>query len=378
MSQASPSKEPSMDEILASIRRIIESSDEKSGGGSAMAARMANADRAVASRDAAPDRPASFALPTQAARVVPFADRSPSSAVPESEAADDSDERWVPMTEPANTAGEPPVAEKAEAAADISEPMSSEASVEPVAASDRWARELDDVGSWSVLDVTTKVDNSSEASVTEPAVDAKAEPVDLLANKEPVEPEAQKALEPELEAMVPAVEPEVAVADAAEAEDDFLVDFNEADFVEALDRNAALASAREEAADEPQAGGVPDRTVEASAPTVDVSERTALPSFLGARAAQASVADVEPAVVPRPSVVRQASALMSEEAGTQVAAAFDDLSRAIRDGQMKSMEEMAREMLRPMLQEWLDDNLPRLVERLVREEIERVSRGSSR
>jgi cell pole-organizing protein PopZ len=34
-----------------------------------------------------------------------------------------------------------------------------------------------------------------------------------------------------------------------------------------------------------------------------------------------------------------------------------------------------REMLRPMLKGWLDDNLPGLVERLVRAEIERVSRG---
>jgi hypothetical protein len=33
-------------------------------------------------------------------------------------------------------------------------------------------------------------------------------------------------------------------------------------------------------------------------------------------------------------------------------------------------------MLRPMLTQWLDDNLPTLVERLVREEIERVSRGN--
>jgi len=34
-----------------------------------------------------------------------------------------------------------------------------------------------------------------------------------------------------------------------------------------------------------------------------------------------------------------------------------------------------REMLAPLLKTWLDDNLPRLVERLVRTEIERVSRG---
>jgi cell pole-organizing protein PopZ len=32
-------------------------------------------------------------------------------------------------------------------------------------------------------------------------------------------------------------------------------------------------------------------------------------------------------------------------------------------------------MLKPMLKTWLEENLPSLVERLVRAEIERVSRG---
>jgi len=35
---------------------------------------------------------------------------------------------------------------------------------------------------------------------------------------------------------------------------------------------------------------------------------------------------------------------------------------------------MVREMLRPMLKVWLDDNLPTIVERLVRGEIERAQR----
>jgi len=42
----------------------------------------------------------------------------------------------------------------------------------------------------------------------------------------------------------------------------------------------------------------------------------------------------------------------------------------------KTFDELAEQMLRPMLQEWLDNNLPLLVEKLVREEIERVARGS--
>jgi len=40
-----------------------------------------------------------------------------------------------------------------------------------------------------------------------------------------------------------------------------------------------------------------------------------------------------------------------------------------------TIEAMIREMLRPMLKEWLEENLPSMVERIVAQEIERVSRG---
>ena len=48
-------------------------------------------------------------------------------------------------------------------------------------------------------------------------------------------------------------------------------------------------------------------------------------------------------------------------------------SVALQNSEM--VESLAREMLRPMLKTWLDDNLPSLVERLVRAEIQRVARG---
>jgi cell pole-organizing protein PopZ len=47
------------------------------------------------------------------------------------------------------------------------------------------------------------------------------------------------------------------------------------------------------------------------------------------------------------------------------------LARAIGE---QSIEEMTRELLKAMLKQWLDENLPEIVERLVREEIERVAR----
>ncbi len=65
--------------------------------------------------------------------------------------------------------------------------------------------------------------------------------------------------------------------------------------------------------------------------------------------------------------------LVSPATGAAVSSSFTALaaSRFLND----HMSDMVREMLRPMLKAWLDDNLPVLVERLVRAEIERVARG---
>lgn len=73
-----------------------------------------------------------------------------------------------------------------------------------------------------------------------------------------------------------------------------------------------------------------------------------------------------------------ASPLLSEAAGAQISRSFEELAAIVDGGPRRSLDELAQEMLRPMLQEWLDDNLPTLVERLVREEIERVARGPRR
>jgi Uncharacterized protein conserved in bacteria len=75
---------------------------------------------------------------------------------------------------------------------------------------------------------------------------------------------------------------------------------------------------------------------------------------------------------------RPAAGLLSAESGELVARSFGELAAAVDGRQRRSLDEMAEEMLRPMLREWLDDNLPTLVERLVREEIERVARGPRR
>ena len=70
-----------------------------------------------------------------------------------------------------------------------------------------------------------------------------------------------------------------------------------------------------------------------------------------------------------------AAAILSSEANRAVARAFGDLNRGVLGDNVRSLEDTVKEMLRPLLKTWLDDNLPQIVERLVRMEIERVARG---
>ncbi len=67
--------------------------------------------------------------------------------------------------------------------------------------------------------------------------------------------------------------------------------------------------------------------------------------------------------------------LLSSSTTAAVDSAFNTLAQTVFVQNARTLEDLVREMLRPMLKAWLDDNLPGLVERLVRSEIERVSRG---
>jgi cell pole-organizing protein PopZ len=67
--------------------------------------------------------------------------------------------------------------------------------------------------------------------------------------------------------------------------------------------------------------------------------------------------------------------LISNATSAAVDSAFNTLAQTVLMQNSRTLEDLVREMLRPMLKSWLDDNLPGMVERLVRAEIERVSRG---
>ena len=71
----------------------------------------------------------------------------------------------------------------------------------------------------------------------------------------------------------------------------------------------------------------------------------------------------------------QRGGLMSTATNAAVDSAFNALAQTVLVHNARTLEDLVREMLRPMLKVWLDNNLPGMVERLVRAEIERVSRG---
>ncbi|MCA1492788.1 PopZ family protein [Sinorhizobium alkalisoli] len=116
-------------------------------------------------------------------------------------------------------------------------------------------------------------------------------------------------------------------------------------------------------------------SVEAAAPAAALPDTAAEPE----KATSPAKVNEQSTTADSNSEAEKASgAIVSPAVGRQVARAFDDLAHAVEQGPRRSFDEIAETMLRPMLQEWLDDNLPTLVERLVREEIERVARGPRR
>ncbi len=79
----------------------------------------------------------------------------------------------------------------------------------------------------------------------------------------------------------------------------------------------------------------------------------------------------QPAYAPPPQ-----TALVSPQTAYSAQSSFQNLADSImaRATGDRGLEDMTRDLLRGMLKTWLDDNLPDLVERLVRDEIERVAR----
>jgi cell pole-organizing protein PopZ len=86
----------------------------------------------------------------------------------------------------------------------------------------------------------------------------------------------------------------------------------------------------------------------------------------------------QPAYEPPPletAATTPAQQILSRSTVSAVESAFNSLANTVLSNNARTLEDLVKEMLRPMLKSWLDDNLPGLVERIVKAEIERVSRG---
>lgn len=93
---------------------------------------------------------------------------------------------------------------------------------------------------------------------------------------------------------------------------------------------------------------------------------------------------MEPEVVMAPAEPDHAPSLIAPETQAAGAASMSTLLRTLSTERPQpaservtpvyrsgpTFEDMVREEMRPMLKQWLDDNLPDMVERLVRAEIE--------
>ncbi|WP_442880001.1 PopZ family protein [Aurantimonas sp. A2-1-M11] len=413
MSNALPAREPSMDEILASIRRIIESGEEKSPSRRSAARQAA----AVARPDEAP----ATALESAESGDVRHAQDVPAEPLAEMRTSVGGDCGDVsgfdavgrPANDTTRTTPRPklglvspaaprrdepvedvvstgsgdvlsriedenaPAGELAAAPAEIGgEPSEHESYSADVTALSSARLQAASLAAASERRVETvrqaAADDMARAVIAESTGDDRVIPTNAgleMADAESSEPLASVALGSVSAAVV---------GDPGPSEDtaDFLGEFDEEEFAsELLDR--ALADEHSE----PDVGSLQDEDgADSSEAALDAAAGQR--SAAGAGAMPAAVA-TDTATLPAsvaaslPSAV-DIHALVSQEAGERIAGSFDDLARVIRDEQMRTMDETVREMLRPMLHEWLDDNLPRLVERLVREEIERVARGGRR
>lgn len=302
MAQPNVAREPSMEEILASIRRIIESNEPETTSNEL--ARLAAMEVEETGSPAPTVEDIRLTIEDDLPSFIP--PRPPVQAA-------------APQNQPVERPAAAPVARP------LPQPMA--ATVPPVAANESNevaspARRDEEPRSISLADVAARVRAASERNETVRPIVASAEAA------RPVEMRAQpmiRTIEPVAAPSEPAFEP--TYRNELEALSEQAVDFRIEEHVAEIEHELA------------------------SEPTLDQAPEMAS---------------------------EQKGALVSRETGDHVARSFHELADMVHMSAQRSLDDIAGEMLRPMLQEWLDDNLPTLVERLVREEIERVARGPRR
>ncbi len=341
MAQPGVAREPSMEEILASIRRIIESNEPdavQAAGGTMPAFDISDDDE-----EAPADEPEDIhltiedELPDFSAVASPREQRAQSPALQAAAAPRPIPQAALQNLQPA------PQAAVAQGTVPASVPESRE------------RRDIEQ-RSISLADVAARVRAASERSPSEmlrnlasPEPVQQSRPVELRPAASSVRGEPVARVEEPMSAPRAVVEAEPRIPPTPRAE----------------------ASAHQPVSATP-------RSAEAEMASLAANDRSIETVRPVAEAAQ-PLRRIDP-VQPGQGLALsdEARPLVSDATGLQVARSFDELAEMVQSTAKRSLDEVAEDLLRPMLQEWLDDNLPTLVERLVREEIERVARGPRR
>ena len=137
----------------------------------------------------------------------------------------------------------------------------------------------------------------------------------------------------------------------------------------AMGGDAAIAAAK--------AAETPAETRSAAVDGVDDPLKHALSETQSIAAESGIGADLEDVFMLSPDMRAAGPPLVSQRAAENSTDVLSQLARAILDrrdiavaARDVTLESMVREMLRPLLREWLDRNLPYLIERLVKKEID--------
>jgi cell pole-organizing protein PopZ len=116
------------------------------------------------------------------------------------------------------------------------------------------------------------------------------------------------------------------------------------------------------------------RTIDAASDVIFTDRAPDPPAELAVRIIEEPRRPAAPATPAAPAPVLDRG-LVSTSTMAAVDSAFNSLAQTVIGQNARTLEDLVKEMLRPLLKSWLDDNLPGVVDRIVRAEIERVSRG---
>lgn len=360
MSSTEQAPEPTMDEILASIRRIIADDDPNANGAAAPAVGEASAQPSPADQiaDALGADPGSDAQLDDILELTREIGRQPAPVpVPEAEApvappplpAAEPVQAPVaaapppPMAEPAPPAPQPQMAPPPAPAAEMPAPQP----IQPPEPSPVAAAPTDPAAALEGLLASVSEQNAQPTPPPLPAsVTSDAPDHALEFDTQPV--------------AAPAPEPNPAVGQ---------LDSDDQAARLAAEVEAALGTSQFEPQEAPAAPASPEASIPFEDPTqdegLDLSELDDTPSDFAELDALSDTLESE-----------MSSPLADEQpvddVGIEPVAVSPSVESALANGVAapgRTLEDSVKEMLRPMLREWLDDNMPRILEGAVKEEM---------